>query len=82
MSEELALNEIADIMVKFVARDQGSKKYKPQDLFKMVRNDYGVDKKTAKLALRQCLESNPPRLVYTYFGGTFVEIPHVEGAAN
>lgn len=82
MSEALTLDQVADIMVAFVARDQGQKKYKPQDLFKMVRNDYGVDKKTAKLALRQCLEADPPRLVYTYFGGTFVEIPHTEGAAN
>jgi hypothetical protein len=38
------------------------------------------DKKLAKLAIRELVESE--KCVYTYFGGSFIEIPHKEGAAN
>jgi hypothetical protein len=39
-----------------------------------------VDKKLCKKAIRELIESG--RCVYTYFGGSYVELPHKEGAEN
>jgi hypothetical protein len=39
-----------------------------------------ADKKLCKEAIKKLVDSG--RLVYTYFGGSFLEIPHEEGAAN
>ena len=74
--------EIADAMFTMVERDAGVKKYKPSDLTKAMIAHFGddVDKKACKGAIRSLVDSG--RLVYTYFGGTFLEVPHREGAAN
>ena len=61
----------------------GKKKFKASDLTKEMIKKYGegeVDKKLCKLAIRQLTDSG--RCVYTYFGGSFIEIPHKEGAAG
>ena len=42
--------------------------------------DKGCDKKTAKAGVNELINSK--RCVYTYFGASFVEIPHEEGAAK
>jgi hypothetical protein len=47
---------------------------------KKMYGDLGVDKKLCKEAIKILVNSE--RVVYTYFGGTFLEIPRVEGAAN
>jgi hypothetical protein len=76
------LNQIAEDMFKMVEKDQGSKKYKPGDLFKAMMTNYeseGLSKKDCKKAIRILIDSE--RLNYTYFNGTFVEIPGIEGAA-
>jgi len=39
-----------------------------------------VDKKTCKKAIKSLIETE--RCVYTYFGGSFIELPHKEGAEN
>lgn len=75
--------EIADAMYKIVAAYQGKKKFKASDLSKEMIRKFGedeCDKKSCKLALRQLMDSG--RCVYTYFGGSFVELPHEEGAAE
>ena len=76
------VDEIADAMFKMVKDAHGVKKLKPMDLTKAMRQMFGddVDKKTCKLAIKQLVDSG--RCVYTYFGGSFIEIPHREGAAN
>ena len=59
------------------------KKLKPMDLIKAVIATFGeteVDKKLGKEAIKQLINSG--KCVYTYFGGSFIEIPHREGAAN
>jgi len=74
--------EIADAMYKLVEDAQGLKKLKPMDLTKSMVQMYGdeVDKKTCKSAIKLLVDSQ--RCVYTYFGGSFIEIPQKEGAAN
>ena len=75
--------EVADAMYDLVAQYQGKKKFKAGDLTKEMIAKYGADqcdKKLCKLAIRQLMDSG--RCVYTYFGGSFIEVPHEEGAAG
>ena len=74
--------EIAEAMFKLVSEAQGLKKLKPGDLIKSMRQIYGdeVDKKLCKAAIKELVNSG--KCVYTYFGGSFLELPHREGAAN
>ena len=76
------VDEIADAMFKMVKDAFGQKKLKPMDLTKAMIELYGdeVDKKMCKEAIKQLINSG--RCVYTYFGGSYIEIPHKEGAAN
>ena len=75
--------EVADAMYELVAEYQGRMKFKPGDLIKAMIEKYGeaeVDKKLCKAAIRILMDSG--RCVYTYFGGSFIEIPHDEGIAG
>jgi len=76
-------HEVADAMYELVAEYQGKKKFKAGDLTKEMIKKFGedqVDKKLCKLAIREMMDSG--RCVYTYFGGSFIEVPHAEGAAG
>ncbi len=75
-------DEVADAMYKLVEQAQGVKKLKAMDLTKSMIEMFGdeVDKKLCKLAIKQLIDSG--RCVYTYFGGSYVEIPHREASAN
>ena len=75
--------ELADAMYKMVKDTMGMKKWKATDLQKASIEMFGesnVDKQLCKDAIRELV--NNGRLVYTYFGGSFLEVPHKEGAAN
>lgn len=77
------LDKVAEDMYQMVAEVHGIKKYKPGDLFKaMVKkySDEGLTKKEAKEAMRKLIDSE--KLVYTYFNGSWVELPGAEGAAK
>ena len=75
-------DEIADAMFKMVEDAHGVKKLKAMDLTKAIIDLYGdeVDKKMCKAAIKELINSG--RCVYTYFGGSYVEIPHKEASAN
>jgi hypothetical protein len=81
MADEVTVQEIADAMYKLVAEAQGQKKLKPMDLSKAMMERYGdrCNKGLCKQAIKELIESG--RCVYTYFGGSFIELPHAEGAA-
>ena len=76
------VEEVAEAMFKMVKESFGIKKLKPTDLTKAMIQLYGdeVDKKMCKAAIKELVNSG--RCVYTYFGGSFIEIPHRESAAN
>ncbi len=76
------VSEIADAMYKMVKESTGQKKLKATDLTKAMMELYGdeVDKQLCKEAIKELMNSG--RCVYTYFGGSFIELPHKEGAAN
>jgi hypothetical protein len=75
-------DEVADAMFKLVEQAQGVKKLKAMDLTKSMKEMFGdeVDKKLCKLAIKQLVDSG--KCVYTYFGGSYIELPHREAAAN
>lgn len=75
--------QIADAIYEMVKEYQGKKKFKAGDLTKAMMQKFaadGVDKQQCKLGIRVLMDSG--RCVYTYFGGSFIEIPHAEGAAD
>ncbi len=74
--------QVADAMYEMVEKYQGKKKFKALDLTKAMKEKFGdeVDRKMCKAAIRDLIDSG--RCVYTYFGGSFIEIPHEEGAAE
>jgi hypothetical protein len=77
-----SVDEVAEAMFQLVEQAQGVKKLKAMDLTKSMKEMFGdeVDKKLCKLAIKQLIDSE--RCVYTYFGGSYIEIPHREAAAN
>jgi hypothetical protein len=76
------VDEVAEAMFKLVQDAQGVKKLKAMDLTKSMISHYGdeVDKKLCKAAIKELINSG--RCVYTYFGGSYVELPHREASAN
>lgn len=74
--------QVADAMYEMVEKYQGKKKFKALDLTKAMKEQFGseVDRKMCKEAIRELIDSG--RCVYTYFGGSFIEVPHEEGAAE
>ena len=77
---DVSTEALADAMYKMIEDAQGMKKYKAIDLQKAMIERFGVDKKACKLAIRALVDNG--RCVYTYFGGSYIEIPHEEGAAK
>ena len=77
---EVSTEEIANAMYEMIKVGMGKKKYKAIDLQKAMNERFGVDKKACKLAIRELIDGG--RCVYTYFGGSYIELPHREGAEN
>ena len=74
---------VADAMYQMVKEYQGKKKFKAGDLTKAMIQQFGAegcDKQVCKAAIRTLIDSG--RCIYTYFGGSYIEIPHAEGAAG
>ena len=79
MPDMVSTEEIADTMYKLVEEYTGKKKFKAQDLVKEAIMKYGedkVNKADGKQAIKMLIDSG--RCVYTYFGGSFVELPPKE----
>ncbi len=73
--------QVADAMFEMVKEYAGKKKFKASDLRKAMIQKFGedeVDKKLCKTAIRTLMDSG--RCVYTYFGGSFIEVPPEEGS--
>lgn len=76
------VDEVADAMYNLVKEATGLRQLKAMDLIKSMKELFGdeVDKKLCKEAIKQLINSG--RCVYTYFGGSYIELPRKEGAAN
>jgi hypothetical protein len=74
---------VADAMYQMISEYQGKKKLKATDLTKAMIERFGegeCDKQLCKAAIRTLIDSG--KCVYTYFGGSYIELPHAEGAAE
>ena len=82
MADAPTVEEVADAMYKMIKDGAGQKQFKAMDLQKAMKQLYPgqVDKKMCRSAIKILI--NAERCVYTYFGGSFIELPRVEGAAN
>ncbi len=82
MADAIRVEELAEAMFRMVKESAGIKKLKPGDLTKAMIERFGTErctKEACKEALRRLMDSG--RTIYTYFGGTYVELPPQEGAA-
>ena len=77
-----SVEEVADAMFKMVSDAQGMKKLKPTDLTKAMLEMFGdeVDKKLCKAAIKELV--NNGRCIYTYFGGSYIELPQEGGPSK
>jgi hypothetical protein len=78
----VSVETIAEEMYKMVVEYLGKKNLKSTDLTKAMIAKFGeaeCTKDDCKHAIRQLIDSG--RCVYSYFGGSFITIPHKEGAA-
>jgi hypothetical protein len=77
----LSKEDLVEFIFKMVEKSQGKKQLKAMDIQKAVLKDYpDQPKNDVKFAIKDLIDGG--RCVYTYFGGSFIEIPHEEGAAK
>jgi hypothetical protein len=77
----LAKEALVEFIYDMVAKAQGKKQLKAMDIQKAVLKAHpDQNKNDVKFAIKDLIDSG--RCVYTYFGGSFVELPHEEGAAK
>ena len=80
--DKIPVETLAEEMYKMVAEYAGRKNLKAGDLTKEMIARHGEEacnKEDCKHAIRQLIDSG--RCVYSYFGGSFITLPHKEGAA-
>jgi hypothetical protein len=78
----VTVEALAEDMFQMVAESQGKKNLKAGDLTKAMIAKHGeanCTKDDCKKAIRLLMESG--RTVYSYFGGSYITLPHKEGAA-
>ncbi len=71
--------ELQKKIYDLVEKNQGKKKMKAGDITKAMETE-GAQRDEIKAAIRELIDGG--KLVYSYFGGSFIEIPHKEGSAN
>ncbi len=79
MSEPLSVNEVAEAMFRMISEAAGVRKLKPTDVSKAMIERFGADrcsKDACKEAIRRLVDSG--RCIYTYFGGSYIELPRQE----
>lgn len=68
--------DIKQKIYALVEKSLGKKKLKSSDIQKTIAAEAGVSREEVKDALRDLIDEG--KLIYTYFGGSFVEIPPKE----
>lgn len=83
MPETVSTEQVAEEMYAMVAECAGKRNLKPGDLIKAMVAKYGesaCSRETCKLAIRILIESG--RCVYSYLGGSYIQLPPKEDAAS
>ncbi len=65
--------ELKEKIYSLVEQSMGKKKLKQSEIEKKISEETGVTRQDVKAALRELIDEG--KLIYTYFGGSFVEIP-------
>ena len=65
--------EVKQKIYALVEKSIGKKKLKSSDIQKTVSAEAGISRDEVKDALKDLVDEG--KLIYTYFGGSFVEIP-------
>lgn len=65
--------ELKQKIYSLVEQSMGKKKLKQSEIEKKISEEAGVTRQDVKAALRELIDEG--KLIYTYFGGSFVEIP-------
>lgn len=68
--------EIKQKIYALVEKSVGRKKLKSSDIQKTISAEAGITREEVKDALKDLIDEG--KLIYTYFGGSFVEIPPKE----
>lgn len=68
--------EVRQKIYELIEKSIGKKKLKSSDIQKTISAEAGVTRDEVKDALRDLIDEG--KLIYTYFGGSFVEIPPKE----
>jgi hypothetical protein len=77
----LSKEDLVEYIYQMVEKAQGKKNLKAMDIQKAVLKEHpDQDKNMIKFGIKELIDTG--RCVYTYFGGSYVEIPHEEGAAK
>ena len=77
----LSKPDLCNFIYDMVAKAQGKKNLKAMDVQKAVLKVHpDQPKNDIKFAIKELIDTE--RCVYTYFGGSYIEIPHEEGAAK
>jgi hypothetical protein len=79
---EIPVETVAEEMYQMVVECAGKKSLKPIDLIKAViamHGEEGCDKEDCKKAIRLLIDSG--RCIYSYFGGSYIQLPPKEDAA-
>jgi hypothetical protein len=77
----LSKEDLCNYIYDMVAKAQGKKNLKAMDVQKAVLKEHpDQNKNDVKFAIKELIDSG--RCVYTYFGGSYIELPHEEGAAK
>ncbi len=80
MSDPVSVEELSETMFRMISEAQGLRTLKPNDVSKAMIERFGPErcsKETCKEAIRQLVDSG--RCIYTYFGGSYIELPRSEG---
>lgn len=65
--------EVKKSIYELVEKSIGKKKLKSSDIQKTISAEKGITRDEVKDALKDLVDDG--KLIYTYFGGSFVEIP-------
>lgn len=79
----VSVETVSEAMYQMVKEAAGKKRYKPGDITKAMMKQFaddGITRNDCKDAIRTLVDSE--KLVYSYFGGSFLEMPRVEGSAK
>jgi hypothetical protein len=79
MADPIPVDELAEAMFRMISDVQGLRKLKPNDVSKAMIERFGPErcnKDACKEAIRQLVDSG--RCIYTYFGGSYIELPRQE----